>query len=99
MSGEHYTLTISQSTSDNGDFAIHLKDRNRGQEHFLVHIRFPEPVIADESLMDDIVGLIAKSVAKRLLGQQLFNETPLTAKDEEQAEDIVLKAIERARKK
>ena len=98
MSGEHFTLTISQSTSDNGDFAIHLKDRKRNLEHFLMHIRFPESVIVDDLLMDDIVALVARCIAKRLLGQNMFNEEPSSLEEEEEAKKVVAHALEKMKK-
>jgi len=99
MSGEHFTLTISQSTSDNGDFAIHLKDRKRDREHFLMHIRFSESIIVDEPFMDDIVGIIARCLAKKLLGQQMFNEdAPPSPADEEEAKKVVAHALEKMKK-
>ena len=98
MSSEHFTLTISQSTSDNSDFAIFLKDRKRDSEHFLMHLKFSESIIVDDPFMDDIVDLVARCLAQKLLGQKAIGEKEPTAAEEESAEKIVAHAMEKMRR-
>ncbi|WP_257255530.1 MULTISPECIES: hypothetical protein [unclassified Endozoicomonas] len=66
MSGQHFTLTISQSTTDAGDFAIHMKEEGKS-EQLLVHLRFMDSPMLDEKFLDDIVGVLARKLAKRVI--------------------------------
>ena len=98
MSGEHFTLTISQSTADSGDFAIHLRDKKRNREHFLMHLRFAESVLVDESFMDDLVSVVARCLARRLLGQTPRDDAMPTPEEEEKARKVVVRALEKMRR-
>ncbi len=97
MSGEHFTLTISQSSSNSGDFAIHLKDRNRKKEHFLMHLCFPENSIIDTHFMDDIVSMITRCIAKRLVTQDI-EEEPMTSQDAISAKKVIDLALDKIKK-
>ncbi len=97
MSGEHFTLTISQSSSNSGDFAIHLKDRNRNKEHFLMHICFPDNAIIDSHFMDDIVSLVTRCIAQRLVTQEVPEE-PMTSEDVIAAKAVIDLALEKLKK-
>lgn len=66
MSGEHFTLTISQSTTDPGDFAIHMKEEGQ-PEQLLVHLRFMHLPMFNETYLDDVVGVMARKLAKRII--------------------------------
>ena len=66
MSGQHFTLTISQSTTDSGDFAIHMKEDGQ-TEQMLVHLRFMQMPMLDEKYLDDVVGVLARKLAKRVI--------------------------------
>ncbi|MRI32179.1 hypothetical protein EOPP23_04105 [Endozoicomonas sp. OPT23] len=66
MSGQHFTLTISQSTTDSGDFAIHMNEEGKN-EQLLVHLRFMSQPMLDEKYLDDVVGVLARKLAKRII--------------------------------
>ena len=66
MSGQHFTLTISQSTTDSGDFAIHMNEEGKN-EQLLVHLKFMSLPMLDEKYLDDVVGVLARKLAKRII--------------------------------
>ncbi|WP_257285020.1 hypothetical protein [Endozoicomonas sp. SESOKO1] len=98
MSGEHFTLTISQSTSDAGDFAIHMKEPDK-PEQLLVHFRFMPLAMFDESYLDDLVGVMARKLAKRIIEWRVAPDDP-DAMDacQNEARAVVQEALERMKK-
>lgn len=99
MSGEHFTLTISQSTTDPGDFAIHMKENGK-QEQLLVHLRFMSMAMLDEAYLDDLVGVMARKLAKRIIEWRVApDDDPEAMKDcQEQARAVVQEALDRMKK-
>ncbi|USE35250.1 hypothetical protein [Endozoicomonas sp. SCSIO W0465] len=98
MSGEHFTLTISQSTSDAGDFAIHMKEPDKS-EQLLVHLRFTPLAMFDEAYLDDLVGVMARKLAKRIIEWRVAPDDPdamLACQSEARA--VVQEALERMKK-
>lgn len=77
MSGEHFTLTISQSTSDSGDFAIHMKEQDQ-PEQLLVHLRFSNLPLFDDVYLDDLTGVLARNLAKRVIEWRIAPDDPET---------------------
>ena len=99
MSGEHFTLTISQSTSDAGDFAIHMKESDK-PEQLLVHLRFMPLAMFDETYLDDLVGLMARKLAKKIIEWRVApddNGAMHVCQDEARA--VVQEVLERMKKK
>ena len=74
MSSEHFTLTISQSTTDSGDFAIHMKEDGKA-EQLLVHLRFANLPMLNEPYLDEIAGLVARKLAKRIIEWRVVPDT------------------------
>ncbi|MGI9276765.1 MAG: hypothetical protein ACR2PT_18210 [Endozoicomonas sp.] len=99
MSGEHFTLTISQSTTDPGDFAIHMKEDGQ-QEQLLVHLRFMHLPMLDEKYLDDIVGVMARKLAKRIIEWRVApDDNPEAMKAcQDEAKAVVDEALTRMRK-
>ncbi|WP_263322088.1 hypothetical protein [Endozoicomonas sp. Mp262] len=99
MSGEHFTLTISQSTTDPGDFAIHMKENGK-QEQLLVHLRFMPLAMLDEAYLDDLVGVMARKLAKRIIEWRVApDDDPQAMKAcQEQAKAVVQEALDRMKK-
>lgn len=98
MNGDHFTLTISQSTTDAGDFAIHMKEPDQ-PEQLLVHICFPSIPMFTESYMDDVVGGIARTVAKRVIEWRVAPEEPdENLAYQEEARAVIQEALDRIRK-
>ena len=99
MSGEHFTLTISQSTTDPGDFAIHMKEDGH-QEQLLVHLRFMPLGMLDESYLDDLVGVMARKLAKRIIEWRVApDEDPEMMKEcQDQAKAVVQEAMDKMKK-
>ena len=98
MSGEHFTLTISQSTSDSGDFAIHMKESGK-QEQLLVHLRFMSLPMFDEAYLDDLVGIMARKIAKRVIEWRVAPDDPAAMQAcQDEAQAVVKEALERMKK-
>ncbi|PJE78057.1 hypothetical protein CI610_03016 [invertebrate metagenome] len=99
MSGEHFTLTISQSTTDAGDFAIHMKEDGK-QEQLLVHLRFVKLPMLDEIYLDELVGAMARKLAKRIIEWRIAPEDDITSSDagQQKAMAIVKEAISKMKK-
>lgn len=98
MSGEHFTLTISQSTSDAGDFAIHMKEPDK-PEQLLVHLRFMPLAMLDETYLDDLVGIMARKLAKRIIEWRVApddHDAMQSCQDEARA--VVQEALEKMKK-
>ncbi len=98
MSGEHFTLTISQSTSDTGDFAIHMKEPDK-PEQLLVHLKFMPLAMFDDTYLDDIVGVMARKLAKKIIEWRVAPDDPDTmAACQDEARAVVREALERMKK-
>ena len=99
MSGEHFTLTISQSTTDSGDFAIHMKEDGQ-KEQLLVHLRFMPFAMLDEAYLDDFIGLMARKLAKRIIEWRVApDDDPEAMKAcQDQAKAVVKEALDRMKK-
>lgn len=98
MSGEHFTLTISQSTSDAGDFAIHMKEPDK-PEQLLVHLRFMSLPMFDEAYLDDLVGVMARKLAKRIIEWRVAPDDPEAMQAcQDEARAVVQRALERMKK-
>ncbi|MGB0360938.1 MAG: hypothetical protein ACPGEF_05990 [Endozoicomonas sp.] len=98
MSGEHFTLTISQSTSDAGDFAIHMKEPDK-PEQLLVHLRFMHLSMLDETYLDDLVGVMARKLAKRIIEWRVApDDSDAMQAYQDEARAVVQKALERIKK-
>ena len=98
MSGEHFTLTISQSTTDAGDFAIHMKEADK-QEQLLVHLRFMPLTMFDDAYLDDLVGVLARKLAKRIIEWRVAPDDPEAMQaTQEEARAVVKEALERIKK-
>ncbi len=98
MSGEHFTLTISQSTTDTGDFAIHMKEDGK-QEQLLVHLRFMSLPMFDEAYLDDLVGVMARKLAKRVIEWRVAPEDPQEMQAcQDEARAVVKEALDRMKK-
>lgn len=98
MSGEHFTLTISQSTSDSGDFAIHMKEADQ-QEQLLVHLRFMHLPMFDEAYLDELVGIMARKIAKRIIEWRVAPDDPDAMQaSHDQAQAVVKEALDRMKK-
>ena len=99
MSDGHYSLTVSQSVSNHCDFMIHLNDRKNNSEHFLVQVQFSDAMLIDDTFMDDIVSIMARSLAKRILGQQMKQDgSPPFLANEAEAKEIVTSALEKMKR-
>lgn len=98
MSGEHFTLTISQSTSDTGDFAIHMKEPDK-PEQLLVHLKFMPLTMFDDTYLDDIVGVMARKLAKKIIEWRVAPDDPdAMAACQDEARAVVREALERMKK-
>lgn len=98
MSGEHFTLTISQSTSDTGDFAIHMKEPDK-PEQLLVHLKFMPLAMFDDTYLDDIVGVMARKLAKKIIEWRGGPHDPdAMAACQDEARAVVREALERMKK-
>ncbi len=98
MSGEHFTLTISQSTSDTGDFAIHMKEPDK-PEQLLVHLKFMPLAMFDDNYLDDIVGVMARKLAKKIIEWRVAPDDPdAMAACQDKARTVVREALERMKK-
>ncbi|MDD7804426.1 MAG: hypothetical protein PUP46_02425 [Endozoicomonas sp. (ex Botrylloides leachii)] len=99
MSGEHFTLTISQSTTDSGDFAIHMKEDGH-KEQLLVHLRFMPLGMLDEAYLDDLVGVMARKLAKRIIEWRVApDDDPEAMKAyQDQAKAVVQEVLDRMKK-
>ena len=98
MSGEHFTLTISQSTSDSGDFAIHMKEADK-QEQLLVHLRFMHLPMFDDAYLDELVGIMARKIAKRIIEWRVAPDDPEAMQAcQDEAQAVVREALARMRK-
>ncbi|MCY4329736.1 MAG: hypothetical protein OXC48_06630 [Endozoicomonadaceae bacterium] len=101
MSSEHFTLTISQN-STNEDYSIHLKDCKHNHEHFIMQLHFGKSVAIDGLFIDDIVTLIARRLAKKIVEKQLFisksTDENILNVNEEQAKQIVADALKKITK-
>lgn len=105
MSGEQFTLTISQSASDSGDFAIHFSEQHKKKkETQLVQIQFNDAPWFDEAFMDELVSSVARKLATRIIDSksQADNRTNKTSKNskatEAHARRIVKDILEKMRK-
>ena len=99
MSGDHFTLTISQSASDDGDFAIHIKERGH-REKLLVHLRFVDSPMLDEHYLDEIVGAMARKLARRIIEWRVKPEEgalPVEVSEAE-AKVIVAEALDKMKR-
>lgn len=99
MSGEHFTLTISQSTTDAGDFAIHMKEDGK-KEKLLVHLRFMPLSMFDDNYLDDFIGIMARKLAKRIIEWQVApDDDPEAMKAcQDQAKAVVQEVLDRMKK-
>ncbi|WP_062266921.1 hypothetical protein [Endozoicomonas arenosclerae] len=61
-----FTILISESTKDFGDYGIHHKSEQK-PEQLLVHMKFQNLPMLDESFLDGIVGEVAKKLGNRIL--------------------------------
>ena len=100
MSGEHFTLTISQSTSDSGDFAIHFNEHGKRREKMLLQLHFVDPNAFDDSFRDEVVAIVARKLARKIIDQK--GSPRLAQKDrracEKDAKKIVKQMLEKLRK-
>ena len=100
MSGEHFTLTISQSTSDSGDFAIHFNEQGKRREKMLVQLQFVDRNVFDDNFMDEVVAIVARKLARKIIDQK--GNPALTKKTrqacEKDAKKIVKDMLEKIRK-
>ena len=76
MSGDQFTLTISQSIKNEGDFAIHLTDMSCHMEKILVQLQFAPSPLFDGEFMDEVVSVIARKLAKKIIDRRC-DVTPL----------------------
>lgn len=99
MSGEHFTLTISQSTTDPSDFAIHMKEEGQ-REQLLVHLRFMSLSMFDEAYLDDLVGVMARKLAKRIIEWRVAPEDNHESMRiyQDQAKAVVKDVLDRMKK-
>lgn len=99
MSSEHFTLTISQSTTDSGDFAIHMKEEGQ-PEQLLVHLRFMHLPMLNEAYLDDVVGVMARKLAKRIIEWRVApdDNTMSLQANEDEVKAVVDKVIDRMKK-
>ncbi|MDP0588744.1 MAG: hypothetical protein QS748_05935 [Candidatus Endonucleobacter bathymodioli] len=99
MSSEHFTLTISQSTTDAGDFAIHMTEDGH-KEQLLVHLRFMSLPMLDEAYLDDLVGVMARKLAKRIIEWRVApdDDPESMSAFQDQAKAVVKDALERMKK-
>lgn len=99
MSGEHFTLTISQSTTDDGDFAIHFNEQGKQREKVLVQVQFVDKNIFDENFMDEVVGIVARKLARKIIDQKgRLKPVKSKAACEREAKKIVKSVLEKMRK-
>ncbi len=100
MSGEQFTLTISQSTSDNGDFAIHFNEQGKRREKILVQLQFIDQKLFDDAFMDEVVAIVARKLARKIIEQKANPEE--ARKDrlahEKNARKIVKDMLDKMRK-
>jgi len=95
MSGEQFTLTISQSTSDSGDFAIHFTEQGSNhKEEQLLQIQFATMSWLDETVMDDIVAGVARKIATHIVTSKPYNN-PMYDHDPSSAREIVQDMIKK----
>ncbi len=100
MSGEHFTLTISQSTSDSGDFAIHFNEQGKRRDSMLLQMQFIDRNIFDDTFMDEVVAIVARKLARKIIDQK---GSPAQAKKNRQAcerdaKKIVKEMLEKLKK-
>ena len=100
MSGEHFTLTISQSTSDNGDFAIHFNEQGKRREKMLVQLQFVDKNAFDDNFMDEVVAIVARKLARRIIDQKGNVAVPKKTRQacEKNAKKVVKDMLEKIRK-
>ena len=100
MSGEHFTLTISQSTSDSGDFAIHFNEHGKRREKMLVQLQFMDRNIFDETFMDEVVATVARKLARKIIDQKGAKTLPKKSRQacEREAKKIVKDMLEKIKK-
>ncbi|CAM3578771.1 hypothetical protein [Parendozoicomonas haliclonae] len=99
MSGEHFTLTISQSTSDSGDFAIHFNEQGKPREKMLIQLQFVDKNIFDDTFMDEVVAIVARKLARKIIDQK-GNLKPAKSRAayERDAKKVVKDMLEKIRK-
>ncbi len=99
MSGEQFTLTISQSASDNGDFAIHFSEQGKKKkETQLVQIQFSDMPWFDEAFMDELVASVARKLATRIIDSKSQSDNKNSKATEANARRIVKDVLEKMRK-
>lgn len=101
MNAEQFTLTISQSASDNGDFAIHLSEQGKKKkETQLLQIQFAEIPWFDETFMDELVASVARNLATRIIDKksQADNKNKTSRATEAHARQVVKDVLEKMRK-
>ncbi|MCK5892931.1 MAG: hypothetical protein KAG53_00700 [Endozoicomonadaceae bacterium] len=101
MSGEQFTLTISQNASDNGDFAIHLSEQGKKKKEIqLLQIQFAEEPWFDETFMDELVASVARNLATRIIDKksQTDNINKNNRATEANARKVVKDVLEKMRK-
>lgn len=98
MHGNHFTLTISQSNSDCGDFAIHIKEPNK-QEKLLVHLKFMPSAIFNAGYLDNVLEWLTKMLARRVIEWQVAPEdSNISLEDQEGAKKVVDRVLEKIKK-
>lgn len=98
MSGKHFTLTISQSTIDGSDFTIHLKEPGKKRETPLLQMHFVEHRVFDSSFAEDLVGTVARQLARRLIDNKGLPALPAHHQAcEEEARTAVQNILEKMR--
>lgn len=99
MSGEQFTLTISQSASDNGDFAIHFSEQGKkNKETQLMQLRFTEMPWFDETFMDELVASVARKLATRIIDKKSQSGNKNSKATEANARRVVNDVLEKMRK-
>ena len=70
------------------------------QEQLLVHLRFMPLGMLDESYLDDLVGVMARKLAKRIIEWRVApDEDPEMMKEcQDQAKAVVQKAMDKMKK-
>jgi hypothetical protein len=98
MHSNHFTLTISQSNSDGGDFAIHIKEPNK-QEKLLVHLRFMPSSIFNSAYLDSVLELLTKMLARRVIEWQVAPEdSNISLEDQEEAKEVVNRVLDKIKR-
>ena len=91
---KEFSVVISEATNNDRDYCIHFLES--GKERLMIHCQFMDQPEIDKQLMDDLMTVIAKSIAGNKLEQAANKKKKLWGN--KKAKEVTNRIIEKLKK-